>query len=96
MNNVKVYVKKPIKVLAIKWTGNNLEEVVQFMEGTPPDTDNIHWKKYEESVEKHVLYINTLEGMMYASKDDYIIKGVKGEYYPCKPDIFEITYDEDK
>lgn len=96
MNNVKVYVKKPVKVLAIKWTGNNLEEVVQFMEGTPPDTDNILWEKYEELVEKHGLYINTLEGRMYASKGDYIIKGVKGEYYPCKPDIFEITYDEDK
>lgn len=37
--------------------------------------------------------INTLEGVMHASKGDYIIKGVKGELYPCKPDIFEATYD---
>lgn len=38
-------------------------------------------------------YIRTLEGVMEASVGDYIIKGVKGELYPCKPDIFEATYD---
>ncbi len=38
--------------------------------------------------------IPTLEGNMTCSVNDYIIKGVKGEYYPCKPDIFELTYDE--
>lgn len=38
--------------------------------------------------------IPTLEGIMQASIGDYIIKGVQGEYYPCKPDIFKITYDE--
>lgn len=44
-------------------------------------------------------YINTLEGVMHSSKGDYIIKGVEGEIYPCKPDIFEKTYekiDDDK
>lgn len=39
-------------------------------------------------------YINTLEGVMHSSKGDYIIKGIKGEVYPCKPDIFEKTYDK--
>ena len=39
------------------------------------------------------LKINTLEGGLYAEKGDYIIKGVKGEFYPCKPDIFEMTYE---
>ena len=39
------------------------------------------------------LYIHTLEGTMLASKGDYIIKGIKGEIYPCKPDIFEATYE---
>lgn len=38
--------------------------------------------------------INTLEGVMHASPGDYIIKGVHGELYPCKPDIFEATYDK--
>ena len=42
------------------------------------------------------LLINTLEGVMTASVGDWIIKGVKGECYPCKPEIFELTYDEVK
>jgi hypothetical protein len=40
------------------------------------------------------LYITTLEGVMRADKGDWIIKGVKGELYPCKPDIFEMTYEQ--
>lgn len=40
------------------------------------------------------LGIPTLEGIMQASIGDYIIKGIRGEYYPCKPDIFKVTYDE--
>jgi hypothetical protein len=40
------------------------------------------------------LRIETLEGSMQVNKGDYIIKGVKGEFYPCKPDIFKLTYDE--
>lgn len=39
------------------------------------------------------MYIDTLEGRMYAEAGDWIIKGVKGEFYPCKPDIFEATYE---
>ena len=40
------------------------------------------------------LDIPTLEGLMHADENDWIIKGVKGEFYPCKPDIFEATYEE--
>ena len=39
------------------------------------------------------LMIETLEGIMYANSGDYIIKGIQGEYHPCKPDIFEQTYE---
>ena len=46
------------------------------------------WRTDEE------LYINTLEGVMEANKGDYIIQGVKGEYYPCKYDVFKETYEE--
>jgi hypothetical protein len=42
----------------------------------------------------HSIRITTLEGTMYVDKGDYIIKGVKGEFYPCKPDIFLMTYDK--
>jgi hypothetical protein len=40
------------------------------------------------------VVIETLEGNMTADKGDYIIKGIKGEFYPCKPDIFELTYEK--
>ena len=43
---------------------------------------------------KGYVEIETLEGKMFAEVNDYIIKGVKGEFYPCKPDIFEQTYEE--
>ena len=39
-------------------------------------------------------FIKTLEGNLYLSKDDYVIKGVNGEFYPCKPDIFHKTYEK--
>lgn len=43
---------------------------------------------------KTIIWIKTLEGDLTVSKNDWIIKGVKGEFYPCKPDIFEATYEE--
>ena len=59
----------------------NLSEIDEFTEG---------------KVQNHelVLIIPTLEGDMYASLNDYIIKGVNGEFYPCKPDIFAKAYEE--
>lgn len=55
---------------------------MEFMSGCDHEVD-----------EFGALYINTLEGTMMANNGDYIIRGVKGEYYPCKPDIFEATYE---
>lgn len=77
----KKYIKKPIVIEAIQWTSENLSEIDKFTQGKV---------KNHESV----LIIPTLEGEMYASLSDYIIKGVNGEFYPCKPDIFDKTYDE--
>lgn len=51
------------------------------------------FKKYSGTILNKVLTIHTLEGDMIASKGDYIITGVDGEQYPCKPDIFEKTYE---
>ena len=79
----KKYRKKPVVVEAIQWTGKNLDDVIKF-------NVNGQWKKGED------LKIFTLEGVMKANIGDYIIKGVKGEFYPCKPDIFEKTYEEVK
>lgn len=89
------FTKKPVTIDAIKWTGSNLREVIAFTDG-PPDTRSIHagmaWEAYVDLVARDGLKIYTLEGKMLANIGDWIIRGIKGEYYPCKPDIFEATY----
>ena len=90
------YRKKPVVIDAIQWTGKNLFEVITFTDGKP-ELNSVEsmekWQCYENLVKREGLKIFTLEGTMMASIGDFIIKGVKGEYYPCKPDIFEATYD---
>ena len=76
------YRKKPVVIEAIQWGGKkDWWEAGNF----------IPFNKYE--IEGECLLIKTLEGTMRANKGDYIIRGVNGEYYPCKPDIFEKTYE---
>lgn len=81
----KKYRKKPVVIEAIQWNGKNAFEI---------------WDYYEDICvylkDKDTLLIRTLEGDHIASVCDYIIKGIKGEFYPCKPDIFEQTYEEVK
>ncbi len=83
--------KKPIVIEAFQWTGDrdqvgepewivdaiNKQNVFFSQPGTPEVT----------------MMIQTLEGTMEASRGDWIIRGMKGELYPCKPDIFEATYE---
>jgi hypothetical protein len=78
------YRKKPIVIDAIIWH-NNFSEIFNFM-NADDDLGVV-------GVDGDVLQIRTLEGIMNAQLGDYIIKGVKGEFYPCKPDIFEMTYE---
>ena len=87
------YRKRPVVVEAVLWNGNNLNEVISF--------STLHqsafkwtWEEYEEIVKRDGLKIFTLEGTMSARVGDWIIRGVKGEYYPCKPEIFEETYEK--
>lgn len=80
--SVKQYVKKPVVIEAVKWDGTNLNEVLRF-------SPSAYWNYGAQKI-----CIPTLEGHMYAAKGDYIIRGVKGEFYPCRPDIFESTYGE--
>lgn len=75
------YRKKPVIIEAIQWNGNNIDDIVKFA--------SLHITYTGADY----FYINTLEGVMKASLNDYIIKGVDGEYYPCKPNIFEQTYE---
>lgn len=91
-----LYRKKPIIIEAIQWNENNLEEVMKFIgsefkydENTEYATNKFVYFKFTKR-----LLLHTLEGTMEVSKNDYIIKGVKGEFYPCKPDIFEQTYEK--
>ena len=88
--------KKPVTIEAVKWTGNNLKEVLDFT-GKHEKFDSwfSSFDEFEDYVKNDNLEfkIFTLEGAMIASVGDYIIRGVNGENYPCKPDIFEKTYD---
>jgi len=78
------YRKKPVVVDVILWDGGNKAEVERFV-GKSLD--------HAYATTNDVLAIDTLEGTMFANKGDVIIKGVKGEFYPCKPDIFNATYE---
>ena len=91
-----LYKKKPVIIEAIQWNENNLEEVMKFIgsefeynENTEYATNKFVYFRYTKR-----LLLHTLEGTMEVSKNDYIIKGIQGEFYPCKPDIFELTYEK--
>lgn len=85
---MKKYRKKPVVVEAVYLTANNYPEVVLWCnEGLHPTSNAIAiWDGF-------CMRIRTLEGDMIAIFGDWIIKGINGEFYPCKPDIFEKTYD---
>lgn len=78
------YKTKPCEIEAIQWTGKNIIELLDWGQG------KILWNDVDD------LFIDTLEGRMKANINDYIIKGLRGEFYPCKPDVFEKKYEEIK
>ena len=80
------YTKKPITIKAVKWNG---EDVIEPSAWFSAAIDNGCIR-----IEGNCVKIKTLEGEMTALPGDYIIKGIKGEIYPCKPDIFEASYSE--
>lgn len=79
--------KKPVVIDAVQWTGDNFQEIAQFVKDKDRPVDMA-----SKSSEKKLLIV-TLEGLMEANAGDWIICGVKGELYPCKPDIFAETYE---
>lgn len=98
---VNTYRKKPVTIEAVKWTGTpeSTREVVEFMTNAgavETEEGDLLLGTMEICIveESGELLIRTLEGTMKASEGDYIIRGVAGEFYPCKPDIFEETYEE--
>ena len=72
---------KPCEIEAVQWTGENLTEILRFT-----NTQNI-------DITSGVPVIKTLEGDMRANVGDSIIRGLRGEYYPCKPDVFQKKYE---
>lgn len=84
--------KKPVVIEAIQWAGDNLREVIEFT-GRHESAKEWSWAHFEEVVANNGLKIFTLEGSLKASVGDWIIKGIQGEIYPCKSEIFEATYD---
>lgn len=94
---INKYRKKPVVIEAIKWNGANEHQIREFVGNPmlrvsrPPSQFELDYDLTDEMIN---IFIPTLEGEMRANRNDYIIKGVKGEFYPCKPDIFEATYEK--
>ena len=86
---IQKYKKKPVVIKAVQFTRNNWEEIKIF-------TNNVaHTLKIPKCIDCLAkCTIDTLEGPMQATENDYIIEGVDGEFYACKPDIFIKTYEE--
>ncbi|HEL2244972.1 hypothetical protein ACYKKI_03760 [Streptococcus suis] len=74
--------KKPVVVEAVQWNSKNYFDIIRL-------TGRRDIRFFDDGS----CIIPTLEGDMIAKKGDYIIKGIKGEFYPCKPDIFNATYE---
>jgi hypothetical protein len=83
-----LYQKKPVIINAIRFTGENYNEIDKWVSKWHDADDGPGMSQETEG-----LRIETLEGVMLASPGDWIIRGIKGEFYPCKPDVFEATYD---
>lgn len=81
--------KKPVVIEALQWDGRGNYELAVFLGGN-------NWKhEPATNTSPEKLVIQTLEGNITASLGDWIIKGIRGEFYPCKPDIFAQTYEEE-
>lgn len=95
------YRKIPVEIEAFILEKDTIKDVLEFM-GTPVDNHSSSiqaekWLDFERIChDRGGIVIKTLEGDMMASFGDYIIKGVKGEFYPCKPDVFKMTYEQVK
>ena len=94
------YRKKPVVIEAIQLKKSTIKEVYSFIYGNPKTNGRIaqdKWYDYEQMVVENGLRLKTLESDNETQKadiNDFIIKGVQGEFYPCKPDIFLKTYDK--
>lgn len=86
------FTKKPVTIEAVQWVCTNVQEIKDFAGDAAKFEKKVSYIGSGISTEQTFLVIHTLEGNMHADFNDYIIKGVQGEFYPCKPDIFKKTY----
>lgn len=89
------FVKKPVEVEARQWDGTPAASIpiINWILQSG-GTATLHCDDLNACVNgKHTIRIQTLEGIMDASPQDYVIQGVQGEFYPCKPDIFAESYE---
>ena len=91
---VNFYKKKPVIFKAIQWKGNNLDNIKEFVGDSLICRSMNNVLSIGDDSLIPELEIKTLEGNHIFSLGDYIIQGIKGEFYPCKPDIFKATYEE--
>ena len=92
---------KPVVIDAVQWTGANIDLVLPFIKDGHDSFEHLPRAADDPHIDNGIghtpslgeLYIPTLEGTMTARAGDWIIRGVKGEFYPCKPDIFAATYE---
>lgn len=93
---IQKFRKKPVIIEAIQFDGNNGNEIMTFVGKELQTSRPRSGFEHDNEIKNEMIYllIPTLEGTMKCDRFDYVIKGVKGEFYPCKPDIFEATYEK--
>ena len=92
---MKTYRKKPVVVNAVQWDGSivGATEIIDWILSQPGNR-TARYVDYDTNSSPYIA-IDTLEGTMNADTDDWVIRGIAGEFYPCKPDIFADLYDEE-
>lgn len=85
------YRKKPVVIEAMRWTGTQASAQAIVEWAAQHGGSLTHWQ--DRLSGEHFLRVTTLEGALLASPGDYIIRGVVGEHYPCRGDVFEQTYE---
>jgi hypothetical protein len=89
MSSPMKYRKRPVVISAVEWNGFNSADLIELANGAQLPGETVD----PFSIIDGVLFIATLEGTMRAERGDWIIRGVKDELYPCKPEIFAATYE---
>lgn len=86
------YRKKPVVIEAVQWTGKNFQEILNFVAETEGDNARSMLAFHQNKL--HIKTLESGDNMHVLDKKDWVIRGIKLEYYGCKPDIFEQTYEK--